>query len=172
MSQKYYDKLSKGNGISNKQFTSGIGLSLLQKMGWTEGRGLGKDEVGIVECIQIKKKHDNLGIGAKDIKSDVSDWSEWWKETYNSVAQKLSHLSSHESISGSESNSDTGEGYRTTKSPRYTKISHYQILQSQMKKKENKKRREKKEDRPKEDIDFKKVSKKKRVQRRNLRILN
>ncbi|EEA08134.1 G-patch domain-containing protein [Cryptosporidium muris RN66] len=162
MSQKYYDKLSKGNGISNKQFTSGIGLSLLQKMGWTEGRGLGKDEVGIVECIQIKKKHDNLGIGAKDIKSDMSYWSEWWKETYNSVARELSHLSPHESISGSESNSDTGEIYRTTKSPRYTKISHYQILQSQMKKEENTKRKEKKKDRLKEDTDFKKVYKKKK----------
>ncbi|XP_665264.1 hypothetical protein, partial [Cryptosporidium hominis TU502] len=90
MSKNYFDKLNSGGLHSAMPFSSNIGINLLQKMGWTEGKGLGKEEVGMQECIQIKKKSDNLGLGAKVTRESSQDWSDWWKDAYNNVANKLS----------------------------------------------------------------------------------
>ncbi|KAH7649066.1 hypothetical protein FG379_001655 [Cryptosporidium bovis] len=90
MSSKYYEKISKGNFHSNIPFSSNIGTSLLQKMGWSEGKGLGKGEKGIQECIQVDKKLDTLGLGATlSGESSSRDWVDWWKDAYNDVANKL-----------------------------------------------------------------------------------
>ncbi|KAH8739066.1 hypothetical protein FG386_000933 [Cryptosporidium ryanae] len=97
MSSKYYEKISKGGFYSSIPFSSSIGTNLLQKMGWSEGKGLGKEEKGIQECIQINKKSDNLGLGATlSRESSSKDWTEWWKDAYNDVANKL-----HSSVSDS-----------------------------------------------------------------------
>lgn len=37
----------------------------LEKFGWKEGRGLGKDESGDAAFISVQRKDDNLGLGAK-----------------------------------------------------------------------------------------------------------
>ncbi len=34
-------------------------------MGWKEGNGLGKQQNGIKECVQIKRRDDGLGLGVK-----------------------------------------------------------------------------------------------------------
>lgn len=35
------------------------------KMGWSEGKGLGKKQSGMTECLQIKRRQDNQGLGIK-----------------------------------------------------------------------------------------------------------
>ncbi|KAJ1608545.1 G patch domain-containing protein [Cryptosporidium canis] len=90
MSKSYYDRLNSGQSCPRTPFTSSIGANLLQKMGWKEGKGLGKEEVGIQECIQINKRSENLGLGAELQRSSSNDWSDWWKDAYNNVASKLS----------------------------------------------------------------------------------
>ena len=37
---------------------------MLQKFGWTQGKGLGKNEQGQTAHIKVKQKQDNLGLGA------------------------------------------------------------------------------------------------------------
>ena len=43
---------------------------LLSKMGWTEGKGLGKREDGIVDHVRVKRRIDSAGIG---IASSIPD---------------------------------------------------------------------------------------------------
>ncbi|CAF0943482.1 unnamed protein product [Brachionus calyciflorus] len=75
--------------------TSNIGLKLMSKMGWKEGKGLGKEETGIVEPITTKLKLDKSGIGAEDKnetslnidekqKRKILNWKKT-KERYESV---------------------------------------------------------------------------------------
>ena len=47
-----------------------FGARMMAKMGWSQGKGLGKAESGINSYLQTKKKSDNLGIGASMAQSD------------------------------------------------------------------------------------------------------
>ena len=51
-----------GTGYSSKKFECDYGLKILKMMGWKDGSGLGREENGITECIQAKRRHDNLGV--------------------------------------------------------------------------------------------------------------
>lgn len=111
MSKNYYDRLSSGgvSSCSSIPFSSNIGVNLLQKMGWKEGRGLGKEGVGVQECIQVKKKSDNLGLGATVSRDSSQDWSDWWNDAYNDVATKLSSNLSDSRFEDLNSNTDDDE---------------------------------------------------------------
>jgi len=37
-------------------------------MGWSEGRGLGKETSGISDCIQITRRAENVGLGSGENK--------------------------------------------------------------------------------------------------------
>lgn len=51
MSKKYYDRLLTGTGETSKEVKSKFGLKMLEQMGWAKGKGLGKNEDGMVDCI-------------------------------------------------------------------------------------------------------------------------
>ncbi|XP_076284899.1 uncharacterized protein LOC143211273 [Lasioglossum baleicum] len=55
----------------------------LLKYGWTEGKGLGKNESGITNALKPKLKFDSAGIGHKE------DWNEWWATSYNNAANNI-----------------------------------------------------------------------------------
>ncbi|RKP27895.1 G-patch domain-containing protein, partial [Syncephalis pseudoplumigaleata] len=52
--------------------TSKFGFKMLEKMGWAPGKGLGKDEQGVVEHLKVSLKEDQLGVGAD--KKTVDNW--------------------------------------------------------------------------------------------------
>jgi Pin2-interacting protein X1 len=52
--------------------TSTFGFKMLQKMGWTEGKGLGMKEDGQKEHIKVKVKANNTGIGGE--KRTIDNW--------------------------------------------------------------------------------------------------
>ncbi|KAJ1567092.1 hypothetical protein HK096_010989 [Nowakowskiella sp. JEL0078] len=59
----------------NKNWTddkSKFGFKMLEKMGWQEGKGLGRNEDGQTEHVKVRLKKDSLGIGAD--KKTVDNW--------------------------------------------------------------------------------------------------
>lgn len=64
----------------------GFGFKMMQKMGWCEGKGLGKGEDGMTQHIKLKKKDNNLGIGA-----EVGQHDRWFSVTnnYDKLLEKL-----------------------------------------------------------------------------------
>ncbi|XP_018329020.1 G patch domain-containing protein 4 [Agrilus planipennis] len=58
----------------------------LEKYGWREGQGLGKNETGISKAIKPKLKFDTSGVGhnsADEFKND------WWNNIYNRAASNI-----------------------------------------------------------------------------------
>lgn len=47
--------------------SGGFGFRMLAKMGWTEGKGLGKKEDGAVSHVRVKKRADQLALGAEGV---------------------------------------------------------------------------------------------------------
>lgn len=44
----------------------GMGMHLLQKMGWTPGRGLGKEGTGTLQPLLLEVKLDTRGLTSKE----------------------------------------------------------------------------------------------------------
>ena len=87
MSNKYLAKLSERSSVSSGKVNSAFGEKMLKKMGWTDGEGLGKEMQGDVEPLQVRKRKENLGLGADPKKQK---WNHnWWEELFNDTAQKI-----------------------------------------------------------------------------------
>lgn len=64
----------------NKNWTEdkgAIGFKMLEKMGWSEGKGLGSDETGRQTNIKVSLKTNNWGIGA-----DAKTSDNWLENTF------------------------------------------------------------------------------------------
>ena len=64
----------------------------MAKMGWKKGDGLGKKMDGITDCIQIKRRDENLGMGAEiETAQSKFKWNDsFWDDAYNQLATKFS----------------------------------------------------------------------------------
>lgn len=51
-----------GVGVQKATAYGGIGQHLMERMGWNEGQGLGKEKHGMKDAIEVKKKEDTLGV--------------------------------------------------------------------------------------------------------------
>jgi Pin2-interacting protein X1 len=72
-----------------KQDKTGFGFRMLQKMGWKEDKGLGKNESGIVDNVKIQKRETGLGLGSQDI---VDSANRGWSATATSFNDVLDVL--------------------------------------------------------------------------------
>eukprot|EP00670_Eutreptiella_braarudii_P007033 CAMPEP_0174287026 /NCGR_PEP_ID=MMETSP0809-20121228/14116_1 /TAXON_ID=73025 ORGANISM="Eutreptiella gymnastica-like, Strain CCMP1594" /NCGR_SAMPLE_ID=MMETSP0809 /ASSEMBLY_ACC=CAM_ASM_000658 /LENGTH=182 /DNA_ID=CAMNT_0015383355 /DNA_START=70 /DNA_END=618 /DNA_ORIENTATION=- len=66
---------------------SRFGFLMLQKMGWQEGSGLGKEQQGMTEHIKVKKLEDGAGLGANEENGHMS-WT-IHKDAFDKVLSKL-----------------------------------------------------------------------------------
>jgi Pin2-interacting protein X1 len=82
------------------------GSTLLKKMGWSEGEGLGKNRQGTAVALRAVKRADSLGIGAST--ADTQQGVSGWESTTDGFASVLKGLKQHHG-NGSSSSSD-GDG--------------------------------------------------------------
>ncbi|KAF5279863.1 hypothetical protein FQA39_LY18208 [Lamprigera yunnana] len=73
-------------GDSNK-----FGFKLLESMGWSEGKGLGKEQDGITEPIRVAFKNDNKGLGLKETASSMQ------QERFDALLDSLNDNNNSES---------------------------------------------------------------------------
>ncbi|XP_038207102.1 PIN2/TERF1-interacting telomerase inhibitor 1 [Zerene cesonia] len=83
--QKIINLRAKNNAWSND--TNKFGQRMLEKMGWSSGKGLGAKENGIVEHVVARYKNDEKGLGYED-KND-----QWTKheDDFNALLANLSN---------------------------------------------------------------------------------
>ncbi|CAH0731774.1 unnamed protein product, partial [Brenthis ino] len=83
--QKVINLRANNNAWSND--TNKFGQRMLEKMGWSAGKGLGAKENGIVEHVVARYKNDDSGLGFKD-KND-----QWTKheDDFNALLANLSN---------------------------------------------------------------------------------
>ncbi|XP_032666181.1 biorientation of chromosomes in cell division protein 1-like 1 [Odontomachus brunneus] len=106
-----------------------IGQKMLEKMGWTNGKGLGVNEQGIKEHIRVNKRnpeYEKAGIGY-DNDSHMKDLYEH-QDKFNGLLQQLSkHYNQEETVEKSESNKrDLSEQSLELKSKHSYARLHYQ----------------------------------------------
>lgn len=108
MSKKFRDKLLVNSGISNQKVESDIGKKMMEKMGWIEGKGIGKNLEGTVDCIQIKKREENIGLGYSVKKDDNNNW---WEALYNNNISNIknTHIVINNNLSDSNNDSDVDD---------------------------------------------------------------
>ncbi|EER20374.1 G patch domain containing protein, putative [Perkinsus marinus ATCC 50983] len=105
MSRKYYERLVTSSGVTSKKFESNLGAKILGKFGWKTGDGLGAEGQGMTDCLQVKRREENEGLGRELEKKESSEWENWWADSYNAIAKKLA-VSVATTSSGSEDSSD------------------------------------------------------------------
>jgi Pin2-interacting protein X1 len=65
-----------------------FGARMMNKMGWEQGKGLGKEGTGMNSYIQARKKNDSLGIGATHTQADEQFKAS--QSIYNDLLSRLS----------------------------------------------------------------------------------
>lgn len=58
-----------------KDDKTGFGFRMLQKMGWKEDKGLGKNEEGMVDSVKVKRRGDNEGLGTTKDQAGANGWT-------------------------------------------------------------------------------------------------
>lgn len=62
--KKFMNKLG---GMANESAASSVSAfarKQMEKMGWQEGKGLGKEEQGVVTHVRVKKREEFMGVCA------------------------------------------------------------------------------------------------------------
>lgn len=73
-----------------KNDKSRFGFKMLQKMGWNEDKGLGKNETGTVSSIKVSRREEGLGLGMEKVTDGAGNlgWSST-AQSFNDVLKVL-----------------------------------------------------------------------------------
>ncbi|XP_061610468.1 PIN2/TERF1-interacting telomerase inhibitor 1 isoform X2 [Phyllopteryx taeniolatus] len=85
---------------------SKFGQKMLERMGWSKGKGLGRSEQGATEHVQVKVKNNCYGLGAQGSQED--NWIAH-QEDFNDLLAQLNncHGRNNNSSSSSSSNAES-----------------------------------------------------------------
>ena len=72
--------LSIHDGVGSK--VSIFARRQMEKMGWEEGKGLGKNETGISKHIKAVKRDDSSGLGLESVEAAVVN-ENWWHDAFS-----------------------------------------------------------------------------------------
>ena len=63
-------------------------------MGWEKGKGLGKKEDGMQDCIQIKRREEGTGLGDINLTPAATfKWADaFWDDAYNAAAKNFAEI--------------------------------------------------------------------------------
>ena len=76
-------------------------LKQLQKYGWTPGQGLGLNQDGMAEPLQLGLKLNQKGLGQDELDKKKSGWgNQWWDSIFNKTLKSLDVTTgdSHEEV--------------------------------------------------------------------------
>ena len=86
----------------------------LEKMGWSEGTGLGKKRDGMVTHIRTKKREESVGLGGeKKIVEEQSDM--WWMDNVGSTLARLQQAKKRKSMSSDNGSDDDSKARKKAK---------------------------------------------------------
>jgi hypothetical protein len=88
LNKKTIAKLGSEMNTGNGSKVSSFAMKQMEKMGWKEGQGLGKNESGIVKHIVAKKRDTNIGLGGNE-EEVVNLPDNWWHDAF---ATNLSNM--------------------------------------------------------------------------------
>ena len=117
---------------------SGFGHKMLAKMGWSEGKGLGKNKQGQTHNLRAIRREESLGIGA----STDTHGSEGFSQTsanFHGVLAKLNAEHGSGSSSGASSDEDSGSASGRSSSKKSKKEKKKKSKSSKKAKKADKK---------------------------------
>ena len=103
LSKKSIDRMGKSVNEATGSAVSSFARRQMEKMGWQEGKGLGKNEDGMSTHIKQKKKDDNAGLGVDKTsefavdnnlkggaKTSITGGNDnWWHDAFASTLKSL-----------------------------------------------------------------------------------
>jgi Pin2-interacting protein X1 len=89
MASKYRDRLLENSGVSNIRFECDYSKKLMVSMGWKEGSGLGKNQSGVKDCVQVRRRDDGVGLGKKALGGPTNWKDDWWKDAFDGPMKRL-----------------------------------------------------------------------------------
>jgi hypothetical protein len=70
--------------------SSDFALKQLQKYGWAPGQGLGLNNQGMAEPLQLGLKLNQKGLGKEELEKKKSGWgNQWWDSIFNKTLKSL-----------------------------------------------------------------------------------
>ncbi|KAJ0399775.1 hypothetical protein P43SY_010562 [Pythium insidiosum] len=86
--KKYMKQLGAMVNENAASAMSAFARKQMEKMGWSEGKGLGKDEQGMKTYVRVKKREESMGIGVEAVKVQEQQ-NQWWYNVYDKLADKI-----------------------------------------------------------------------------------
>ena len=88
-----------------------FGARLMSSLGWREGEGLGKNGQGRASAIKVKKREDNVGVGA----DAAYDWKDkWWENAFEQAARAIRVGNAEHRLDGDARRSESQEDASTS----------------------------------------------------------
>ncbi|XP_028997215.1 PIN2/TERF1-interacting telomerase inhibitor 1 isoform X2 [Betta splendens] len=84
---------------------SKFGQKMLERMGWSKGKGLGRSEQGSTDHIKVKVKNDNYGLGAN------ASYEDNWIAHQDDFNDLLAQLNNHHGQNSNEPPEDELKGF-------------------------------------------------------------